>query len=35
MRKGVRTFSWGVELGQDAEMGRPKLADKAGGIYHA
>jgi hypothetical protein len=33
--KGVRTLFWGVELGSDAEMGRPKRADEASGIYHA
>ena len=26
---------WGVELGQDAEIGRPRRADEAGGIHHA
>jgi hypothetical protein len=31
-RKGVRTFFWGVELGEDAELGRPKHADEAGGL---
>ena len=31
----VRALFWGVELGQVTEVGRPKRADEAGGIYHA
>jgi putative transposase len=34
-RKGVRTLFWGIELGWDAEIGRPKRADEAAGVYHA
>jgi hypothetical protein len=34
-RKGVRTLFWGFELGEDAEMGRPKRADEAGGMDHS
>ena len=34
-RKGVRTLFWGVELGEDAEQGRPKRADEAGGMDHS
>ena len=34
-RKGVRTLFWGVELGEDAELGRPKRADEAGGLGHS
>jgi hypothetical protein len=34
-RNGVRTLFWGVELGEDAEVGRPKRADEAGGMDHS
>ena len=34
-RKGVRTLFWGVELGEDAELGRPKRTDEAGGMDHS
>jgi hypothetical protein len=34
-RKGVRTLFWGVELREDAELGRPKRADEAGGMDHS
>ena len=33
-RKGVRTLFWGVELGEGAELGRPKRADEASGMDH-
>ena len=33
-RKGVRTLFWGVKLGEDAELGRPKRADEVGRIDH-
>jgi hypothetical protein len=33
--KGVRTLFWGVELREDAELGRPKRADEAGGMDHS
>ena len=33
--RGVRTLFWGVELGQDAGIGRPRRTDEAGGIHHA
>jgi hypothetical protein len=32
---GVRTLFWGVELREDAELGRPKRADEAGGMDHS
>jgi hypothetical protein len=40
-RKGVsgkkrgRTLLWGVELGEDTSLGRPKRADEAGGVDHS
>jgi hypothetical protein len=34
-RKGVRTVFWGVGLGEDAELGRPKRADEAAGMDHS